>query len=102
MFKQSASCLIPSTNLNDQSDKELDEIECKLLKQLTVLKPNILKKPLHSLPMTGFKDLSSKSGSSFQAMMNADMTNKMWEIDELDHQVNEKQWENEMLRSMKA
>jgi hypothetical protein len=26
----------------------------------------------------------------------------MWEIDELDHKVSEKQWENEMLRSMKA
>lgn len=35
-------------------------------------------------------------------MMNADMTNKMWEIDELDNKVHEKQWENEMLRSMKA
>jgi hypothetical protein len=35
-------------------------------------------------------------------MMNAEMTNKMWEIDELDHKVSEKQWENEMLRSMKA
>jgi hypothetical protein len=52
--------------------------------------------------MTGFKEMESKSGSGFQAMMNADMTNKMWEIDEMDHQVNDKQWENEMLRSMKA
>jgi hypothetical protein len=30
------------------------------------------------------------------------MTGKMWEIDSLDNQAFEKQWENEMLRSMKA
>ena len=91
-----------STSLHDQSDRELDDLECKLLKQLTALKPNLLKKPLHSLPLTGFKNVSNDSSSTFKALMNAEMTNKLWEIDSLDHQMHEKKWDNEMLRSMKA
>lgn len=72
------------------------------MRQLTALKPNLLNRPVHSVPMAGFKEVSKDSVSTYKAFMNAGMTNKMWEIDSLDHQFNEKQWENEMLRSMKA
>lgn len=90
------------TNLHEQSDRELEDLECKLLKQLTALKPNLLKRPMNSLPLTGFKELSNSGHSAFKTLMNADMTNKLWEIDSLDHKMHQKQWENEMLRSMKA
>lgn len=41
------------------------------MKQLTALKPNLLKRPIHSVPMTGFKDISANSTSAYKALMNA-------------------------------
>ena len=55
------------------------------MKQLTALKPNLLKKPIHSVPMTGFKDTSVNSTSAYKALMNAEITNKLWDIDSLDY-----------------
>lgn len=58
-----------------------------------------------TVPVAGFmsgNSMSADKTNNFRAMMNAEMTGKMWEIDSLDNQAFEKQWENEMLRSMKA
>lgn len=39
--------------------------------------------------MTGFKDLPTNySHTTYKAAMNADMANKLWEIDSLDHEHN--------------
>ena len=55
------------------------------MKQLTALKPNLHKRPIHSVPMTGFKENSTNTTSADKALMNAEMTNKLWEIDSLDY-----------------
>ncbi len=80
--------MVNTTNLYDQSDRELEDLECKLMKQLTALKPNLMKRPLNSLPLPVFKETPNKTSSTFKAFMNAEMTNKLWEIDSLDHQHN--------------
>ena len=35
-------------------------------------------------------------------MLNAEMANKMWELDSLEAKSYDKHWENDMLRSMKT
>jgi len=62
---------------------------------LTAIKPTI-SKPFKSIPVSGYREVSKSSSQdnsgAFKTLINAEMTNKTWELDEIGNQNKEKQW----------
>ena len=91
---------VPSHNsLQHKSEEELNRLEQRMMEALSELKPNNFAHPLASQPVPPHRQ-GPREERAFKASVNAHLTSKLWELDEMAQENQKRKWQNNMLASL--